>query len=134
MYVLSVLDGFLSRKLTFIAPDLLLLLREELIQLILDEKVPPFSRIKLNKVLSLTLAPQMTKDATVFQNFANKITNPGKVIFCKFSSRKKTDSKNFPSNHFPISIFFQKWNPKRFLTSKIFLNLQFFSIVNTRNF
>ena len=101
MYVLSVLDGFLSRKLAFLAPDLLVLLREELLQLILDEKVPPFSRIKLNKVLSLTLAPQITKDVTVFQNLVNKITNPGKVIFCRFSSRKKNaDSKKFSVESF----------------------------------
>ena len=115
MYVLSVLDGFLSRKLTFIAPDLLLLLREELIQLILDEKVPPFSRIKLNKVLSLTLAPQMTKDATVFQNFANKITNPGKVIFCKFLSRKKKRiPKIFRRIIFQSQYFFKSETQKGF--------------------
>ena len=99
MYVLSVLDGFLSRKLAFIAPDLLVSLREELLHLILDEKVPPFSRIKLNKVLSLTLAAQMTKDATVFQNLVNKINKPGKVIFCIISSRKNHKCpKNFLFN------------------------------------
>ena len=115
MYVLSVLDGFLSRKLAFIAPDLLLLLREELIQLILDEKVPPFSRIKLNKVLSLTLAPQMTKDATVFQNLANKITNPGKVIFLQIFKQGKNGFQKFSVESFSNLNIVSKVKPKKVL-------------------
>ena len=82
MYVLSVLDGFLSRKLNFLAPDVLGLLREELLHLILDQNVPAFSRIKLNKVLSLTLAVQMAKDTNVFTNLVNKISSSGKVYEC----------------------------------------------------
>ena len=76
IYVLSVLESFVNRQLTYLRAEEVETCQKQLIQLLTDPKVAGFSRIKLSKIISLLATGQIAKNNGPVSIFFLKNSEP----------------------------------------------------------